>query len=116
MISFPHDSFNYFFLDDYFNRQYHADLKFGQILSAVFRTSHFLLLLLGYFGLGSYMALQKVKEISIRKVMGATLGQVLILIPKKSFKVSPYFRVLCHSRYLFRGAGMVEGLCFQNWP
>ena len=83
---FPHDPFSYFFLDGYFNRQYQADLKFGQIC-LMFSGLAIFIAALELFGLGSYMALQKVKEISIRKVMGATLGQMLILIPTKLLRL-----------------------------
>ncbi len=78
---FPHDPYNYFFLDEYFNRQYQADFKFGRIC-LLFAGLAIFIAALGLFGLGSYMAVQKTKEMSIRKVLGATIMQMLILIPK----------------------------------
>lgn len=83
---FPHDPYNYFFLDEYFDRQYQADLQFGQIC-LWFSGLAIFIAVLGLFGLGSYMALQKTKEISIRKVLGATITQVLILIPVNLMKL-----------------------------
>ncbi|MFS4454720.1 ABC transporter permease [Maribacter sp. 2304DJ31-5] len=79
---FPRDPFNYFFLDEYFNMQYQADLKFGTIC-LLFSILAIFIAALGLFGLGSHMAMQKTKEISVRKVMGATVGQALAIIPKK---------------------------------
>ncbi|WP_396591280.1 ABC transporter permease [Allomuricauda sp. R78024] len=79
---FPGDYFNYFFLDEYFNRQYQADLKFGMICM-LFSILAIIIAALGLFGLGSHMALQKVKEIGVRKVLGATVLQAVILIPKE---------------------------------
>lgn len=79
---FPDDQFNYFFLDEYFNRQYEADLKFGTIC-LLFSILAIIIAALGLFGLGSHMAIQKVKEIGLRKVLGATTLQSIILIPKK---------------------------------
>lgn len=78
---FPLDPFNYFFLDEHFNNQYKADLKFGTIC-LLFAGLAIFIAVLGLFGLGSYMALKKTKELCIRKVLGANLMQVLILIPK----------------------------------
>lgn len=83
---FPHDPFNSFFLDEYFNRQYQADLKFGKIC-LLFSGLAIFIAALGLFGLGSYMALQKIKEISIRKVLGASLSQVLMMIPRSLIKL-----------------------------
>ncbi|MFS4468657.1 ABC transporter permease [Maribacter sp. 2210JD10-5] len=79
---FPNDHFNYFFLDEYFNRQYEADMKFG-VICLLFSILAIIIAALGLFGLGSHMAIQKVKEIGLRKVLGATTLQAIILIPKK---------------------------------
>jgi putative ABC transport system permease protein len=75
------DPFNYFFLEEHFNRQYEADLKLGKIF-LLFAGLAIFIAALGLFGLGSYMALKKTKELCIRKVLGASVLQVLILIPK----------------------------------
>ncbi|MRH98986.1 FtsX-like permease family protein [Kriegella sp. EG-1] len=79
---FPDDIYNSFFIDDYFNRQYQADSKFGTIC-LIFSIIAIFIAALGLFGLGSHMAMQKTKEISVRKVMGATVIQALSIIPKK---------------------------------
>lgn len=79
---FPNDLFNSFFIDDYFNRQYQAESKFGTIC-LVFSILAIFIAALGLFGLGSHMAMQKTKEISVRKVMGATVVQALAIIPRK---------------------------------
>ncbi len=79
---FPNDSFNFFFLDEYFNQQYKADLKFGTVC-LLFSILAIFIAALGLFGLSSHMALEKVKEISIRKVLGASTFQTILLIPEK---------------------------------
>ena len=79
---FPNDFFKHFFIDEYFNRQYQADLKFGTIC-LLFSILAIFIAALGLFGLGSHIALQKTKEIGIRKVMGASVPQALALIPKE---------------------------------
>lgn len=79
---FPRDPFNFFFLDEYFDRQYQSDRKLGTLFS-LFSILGIFIAALGLFGLGSHIAMQKVKEISVRKVLGASMLQALILIPKK---------------------------------
>ncbi|MDL5511124.1 ABC transporter permease [Arenibacter sp. M-2] len=78
---FPKDPFNYFFLDEYFNKQYQADIKIGTICM-LFSILAIFIAAIGLFGMGSQMALQKLKEIGIRKVLGASNLQTLLLIPK----------------------------------
>ena len=78
---FPKDPYKYFFLDDYFNRQYEADQKFTTIC-LVFAGLAIFIAALGLFGLGSYMALQKRKEVSVRKVLGASMLNVMLIMPK----------------------------------
>jgi putative ABC transport system permease protein len=78
---YPGNPFEYFFLDEYYNQQYKADELFGKVFSlfaflAIFITS------LGIFGLSSFTAAQRTKEVGIRKVLGAKLSDVLILLTK----------------------------------
>jgi putative ABC transport system permease protein len=78
---FPGNPFDYFFLDSFFNRQYKNDLQFGQVfgffaLLAIFVAS------LGLFGLASFTATQRTKEIGIRKVLGSTVQAIFLLLSK----------------------------------
>ncbi|MCX6162838.1 MAG: ABC transporter permease, partial [Ignavibacteriae bacterium] len=78
---FPGNPFEYFFLDEYFNRQYKSDEMFGKVFGifsilAIFVTS------LGILGLSSFMVLQRTKEIGIRKVLGAGIWNILLLFTK----------------------------------
>ena len=77
--------FDYFFLDDDFNRLYRSERKAGQIL-LIFATLTIIIACLGLFGLSSYMAIQRTKEIGIRKVMGLTTAGVLFLMVKDNLK------------------------------
>ncbi len=76
---FPEDQFDYFFLDDHFNQQYHADKQFGQVFG-VFTGIGILVACLGLFGLVSYTIVQRTKEIGIRKVLGASVNNILQLL------------------------------------
>jgi putative ABC transport system permease protein len=78
---FPEDQFDYFFLDQHFNEQYHADKQFGQVFAA-FTGIGILVACLGLFGLVSYTIVQRTKEIGIRKVLGASVNTILQLLYK----------------------------------
>jgi putative ABC transport system permease protein len=76
---FPGNPFDYFFLDDYFNQQYKQDIRFGKVLSA-FSLLGLVIACLGIFGLSIFNASQRTKEIGIRKVLGATITNILVLL------------------------------------
>ena len=79
--AFPNSPFDYFFLDDYFNKQYRADQQFGRIFS-LFAGLAILIACLGLFGLSSYVTLQRTREIGIRKVLGASTRGVVALLSR----------------------------------
>ncbi|MBN2411172.1 ABC transporter permease [candidate division KSB1 bacterium] len=76
---FPGNPFDYFFLDDYFNQQYKFDELFGRIFS-LFAGLAIIITALGIFGLASFSAVQRTKEIGIRKVLGADVKRILLLL------------------------------------
>jgi putative ABC transport system permease protein len=71
--------FDYFFLDEDFNRLYTSERKAGQML-LIFASLTIIIACLGLFGLSSYMAIKRTKEIGIRKVMGLSTSGVLRLM------------------------------------
>ena len=85
--AFPGSPFDYFFLDDYYNRQYQADRQFNKVFSA-FTTLAILIASLGLFGLASYTAVRRTKEIGIRKVLGASVGSILVLLSQEYIKLT----------------------------
>jgi putative ABC transport system permease protein len=78
---FPQLPFEYKFLDDDFNSQYAADQKRGKIFAA-FSLLTIVITCLGLLGLTAFTTQQKQKEISIRRVMGASIWQVVSLITR----------------------------------
>jgi putative ABC transport system permease protein len=76
---FPNSAFDYFFLDEKYDQQYRADTHFGQVV-AIFSTLAIFIACLGLFGLSSFTILQRTKEIGIRKVLGASVGQIVRLL------------------------------------
>ena len=76
---FPESPYNFFFLDDRFNAQYDNDRLFATVLW-LFTAIAITIACLGLFGLSLYTITKRKKEISIRKVLGATLFQVASMI------------------------------------
>ena len=71
----PGMPFSYRFLDDSFDEMYRTEMRIGKIALA-FAILAILIACLGLFGLSTYMAEQRTKEIGIRKVLGATAANL----------------------------------------
>ena len=78
--------FSYTFLDDRFNNTYQAEQKIGTILG-VFAGVTIFVACLGLFGLATFTAEQRNKEIGIRKVLGASVGSIVSLLSKDFLKL-----------------------------
>jgi putative ABC transport system permease protein len=73
------------FLDERFDRAYRTEVQTGNVFTA-FAVLAILIACLGLFGLASFMAEQKTKEIGVRKVMGATIPGIVLLLSKEYVK------------------------------
>jgi len=82
---FPDDLFDYFFLDTDFNRQYRFEEHVSRLFS-VFTFLGIFIAALGLFGLASFIAQQRTKEIGILKVFGATVISIVLLLTKEFVK------------------------------
>jgi putative ABC transport system permease protein len=78
---FPGNPFNYFFLEDHYNQQYQADQQFGKVFG-IFSGLAIFIACLGLFGLSSLTAIQRTKEIGVRKVLGASVPGILALVSR----------------------------------
>jgi len=81
----PNYPLDYFFLDASFEKMHLADKKLGEIFSA-FSILAILVACLGLFGLATYTAEQKTKEIGIRKVLGASTSNIYLLLSRDFLK------------------------------
>jgi putative ABC transport system permease protein len=82
----PHRPFEYSFLDEEYNRMYSAELRLGKVLN-LFAAIAVLLACLGLFGLSSYTIQQRIKEIGIRKVLGASVPNIAALLSRDFLKL-----------------------------
>jgi len=82
----PAQPFNFKFVDEEFDQQYRSEQRIGSILGA-FAGFAIFIACLGLFGLAAFTAEQRMKEIGIRKVLGASVGSVVRLLSKDFLKL-----------------------------
>ncbi|MFA9452729.1 MAG: ABC transporter permease [Candidatus Aminicenantaceae bacterium] len=82
----PGRPLDYFFLDESFDAQYRAEERLSGIFSS-FTVFAIFIACLGLFGMASYMAEQRTKEIGIRKVLGASIPGVVALLARDFVKL-----------------------------
>ena len=80
----PEWTFSYSFLDQNFDAMYKSEQRLGKLLS-VFTFLAIAVACLGLFGLVEYSVGQRAKEISIRKIFGASVNSLLIMLTRKYF-------------------------------
>ncbi len=83
--SFPGETFSYYFMDDSYNKQYESEQQFGNLF-ILFSILAVLIGCLGLWGLASFTTLNRLKEISIRKVLGASVNSILLLLVRQFLK------------------------------
>jgi len=86
LAAFPDKPFEYFFLDNFFDRQYQQDQQFRHVVS-LFALLSIVIASLGLWGLASVSIGQRIKEISIRKVLGASIQSIILLLTSGFFKL-----------------------------
>ena len=79
---FPGNPFEHFFLDTDFDRQYQADEQVGRIFG-IFTYLGLFVACLGLLGLASFTAGSRTKEIGIRKVLGASVGGIIVMLSRQ---------------------------------
>ncbi|HVX26199.1 MAG TPA: ABC transporter permease [Parafilimonas sp.] len=77
----PKDNFKYSFVDDIVAQQYKAEQTAQKIFTA-FAILAILIACIGLFGLVMYATFQRTKEISVRKILGATAGNIVLILSK----------------------------------
>ena len=80
--TFPNYVYEYRFLDDKVAGFYKQENQLSQLYK-IFAAIAIFLSCLGLYGLASFMAVQRIKEVGIRKVLGATAGSIVYLFSKE---------------------------------
>lgn len=82
---FPGNPFEYFFLDEYFDQQYKADVLFARVFG-LFSGMAIFVTCLGILGLSAFNVARRKKEIGVRKVLGASVGRIFYLVTNEYIK------------------------------
>ena len=82
----PAYPFEYSFLDEVFAKEYRTEMTIGK-LSLIFTTTAVLISCLGLFGLVAYSAAKRTKEIGVRKVLGASVSNIVALLSEDFIKL-----------------------------
>ncbi len=79
---YPESPFEFFFLDETFNRQYQKEMQFQRVAGLLTGFAIFIACL-GLFGMVSFTIARRTKEIGVRKVLGASIQQLVALLSKE---------------------------------
>jgi putative ABC transport system permease protein len=82
----PDSPFTYTFLDESYSRLYDSEQKQGTLFT-VFACIAIFIACMGLFGLSAFAIIQRIKEIGIRKVLGASAGNIVTLLSKDFLKL-----------------------------
>ncbi|WP_247233090.1 ABC transporter permease [Telluribacter sp. SYSU D00476] len=82
----PGQPFEYRFMNDDFDKEYRAEQRVGQIF-VTFALLSILIGCLGLFGLAAYTAERRTKEIGVRKVLGASIGDIVTMLSRDFMKL-----------------------------
>ncbi|KYP14488.1 ABC transporter permease [Flavihumibacter sp. CACIAM 22H1] len=110
---FPGNQLEYFFLDAHFDAQYKADNQFALIFS-IFTFLAIFVACMGLFGLASYLTIQRTKEIGIRKVLGASVQQIIFLFYKELGLMVALSFVLAVPLAFIAGKKWLQSFAFQT--
>ncbi len=105
--------FTYQFLDDVFEAQYSGDARIGDIFRN-FTVLAIFISCLGLFGLASFMAEQRTKEIGIRKVMGASVARINLLMYKEFFILQVISNALAWPAAYYAMTRLMSGYAYRT--
>ena len=92
----PGMPFSYQFMDESFDNMYRVEQRTGK-LGLTLAIIAILIACLGLFGLATYTAEQRIKEIGVRKVLGATISNIVSMLSKDFFDTGAYRICVSHS-------------------
>ena len=110
---FPGIGFDYWFVSDEFNRMYVAESRVASLANS-FAILAILITALGVFGLASYTAEQKTKEVGIRKVLGASVQNVVSMFTWLFVKIFIIAGVIAIPIAYFIAYKWLEGFAYRS--
>ena len=113
--AFPNNAFEYFFLDEYFNRQYTTDVQLGSIFG-IFTGLAIVIGCLGLLGLSIFAVIHRTKEVGIRKVLGASVFTILSLFTVDFLKLLAVAYVVATPLVFIAAQKWLSGFAFHVTP
>lgn len=112
---FPGNAFEYSILEDSYKRQYSDDTRFGKVIS-IFTVLAIIVSCLGLVGLSSYTAAQRTKEIGIRKVLGASLINIITILSYDFVRLVLVAALLALPIAYFSSQDWLQGYAYRITP
>jgi putative ABC transport system permease protein len=109
---FPANPFEFFFLDDYFNEQYHSDRQFGKVFNAFTGLTIFISFM-GLLGLLSFSIRTRLKEVGVRRVLGASAYHIINLFFLGFFKLIILAALIALPLVYFAGSSWLNNFAFH---
>ncbi|MGG7663601.1 ABC transporter permease [Dyadobacter sp. BHUBP1] len=109
----PDKPFTYYFLDEFYDRQYRADERF-ETLFLNFAGLAIFISCLGLLGLASYSTVQRTKEIGVRKVMGASAASIVGLLSRDFLQLVGIAFVIAAPLAWFAMHRWLEGFAYKT--
>jgi putative ABC transport system permease protein len=109
----PDYNFEYRFLDDVIDGLYQSEQRMG-VLFRYFTFLAIFISCLGLFGLASYMAEQRTREIGIRKVLGASVGSIIALLSKEFILLVCVASLLAWPLSWYIMHGWLQGFAYRS--
>jgi putative ABC transport system permease protein len=109
---YPNYPFDYQFLDQDFNSQYKADEQKSQIFT-VFSGLTIVIACLGLLGLAAFTTEQRYKEIGVRKVIGASISGLVVLVAKEFFVLVGIGTIIAYPLAWYFTSNWLQGFAYQ---
>ena len=106
---------NYWFLDDAFDRQYRSETQLSYLL-IWFATLAISIAALGVFALASFSVRQRTKELGVRKVLGATVGGILLLLSRDFSRLFLVGSVIALPVGYYAAQRWLDGFAYRSEP
>jgi putative ABC transport system permease protein len=110
---FPDTPFEYHFLDEAYDNLYRTEQRMGTLFN-YFTVLAILISCLGLFGLASFMAEKRTKEIGIRKVLGASLSGIVVLLNKQFTKWALISNLIAWPLAYYAMSGWLRGFAYRK--
>ena len=115
---FTDSSFEYFFLDEFFERQYRSEQQFSKVCKLIAGFAIFVACL-GFFGLSALILIRRTKEIGIRKILGATPSGILVLVTRDFIFMLVLANLIALPLIIYFGQQWLNNFAFNTglgWP